>query len=509
MSQPFHAGGAANLLHSPVHSFASLASAITGRLDELDITHFGSIVALIGVVPAAWRLIHRAWLETAAWVRRFFIASVTIPAGDPLNRSVSSWVLENVAEPREIRFQTARTEVGHDLEPGSSLKKVPRHIQYFPQWHSEWFWYESSLFGVSRSLEGFMSGMCDSTYDGLGGEELTISCLGRSATPIQSFINRCRDIADSKAQFFVIIYARDRFGMSWRPKYRKPLRRLETVHFDDSEKNALMADIRKYLDPRTKKLYQSRSMPYRRGYLFYGPPGTGKSSLSTAIAGEFGLDLYEVKIPSVSHDGDLEQMFQEIPPRCIVLLEDIDAVWASREQRLHQERQPISDNSSERSATPSISNVTLSGLLNVLDGVGSQEGRVVIMTTNKPDQLDAALTRPGRIDFKLYLGNISRRSAEQMFMRMFAPDLLSWARLSATEKTDSLDEHVSLEQMRMLATRFADEIPEDTFTPSQLQGFFQMHLNDVMEAASSIREWVARELAAKPGQEAASMMIQP
>jgi chaperone BCS1 len=508
MPQPFHAGGAANLLETPTQSFAFLRSALTTRLHELDFTHFGSIVAVISIVPAAFHFLQNAWRSAATWIKRFFIASITIPPGDPLNRSVSSWVLENVVEPRHMRFQTARTEIGRDVEAGSSLKKTPRSVQYFPHWRSEWFMHEKRLFGVSRSLDSFNAGMQDPTYDGIGGEELTISCLGLSAEPIRQLINKCREIADSKAQFYVIIYSRDRFGMSWKPKYRKPLRRLETVHFDDRVKQALLADIRNYLDPRTKKLYQSRSMPYRRGYLLYGPPGTGKSSLSTAIAGEFGLDLYEVKVPSIANDGDLEQMFQEIPPRCIVLLEDIDAVWTGG----NRERPTVysNDSASERSATPSLSNVTLSGLLNVLDGVGSQEGRLVIMTTNKPEQLDAALTRPGRIDFKLYLGNISRASAEQMFMRMFSPDLLSWARqtgkaqessvaINADAKTDAvdtdpLDAHVSLEQLRMLASQFASEIPEDTFTPSQLQGFFQLHLGDVMQAVASVGEWVKQEL---------------
>ena len=392
MAQPFHAGGATNVLSAP-HSFELLRTSMLNRLHELDFTRFGSILAIAGIVPPAWRVLHRAWREAVTAVKRFFIASVTIPPGDPLNRSVSSWVLENVIEPRNLRFQTARTEVGHDLEPGSSLKKTPRSVQYFPHWQSVWFWHGRKLFAASRSLESFHSGMKDQTYDGVGGEELTISCLGLSAEPVRHFISQCREIADSNAQFYVIIYSRDRYGLSWKPKYRKPLRRLETVHFDDGIKRNLLADIRNYLDPRTKKLYSSRSMPYRRGYLFYGPPGTGKSSLSTALAGEFGLDLYEVKVPSIANDGELEQMFQEIPPRCIVLLEDIDAVWVGREPRLEQ--RPTCDSTSERSATPSISNVTLSGLLNVLDGVGSQEGRVVIMTTNKPDQLDSALTRPG------------------------------------------------------------------------------------------------------------------
>ncbi|KAK4497500.1 hypothetical protein PRZ48_011951 [Zasmidium cellare] len=331
--------------------------------------------------------------------------------------------------------------------------------------------------------------MSDPSYDGIGGEETRISCLGLQSEPIKEFVENCRQYAESKSQFYVIIYSRDRYGLSWKPKYRKPLRQLETVHFDDEVKTNLIADIKNYLDLRTKKLYQSRSMPYRRGYLFYGPPGTGKSSLSTAIAGEFGLDLYEVKVPSIKDDGELEQMFQEIPPRCIVLLEDIDAVWSTREQR----------NDSENTSA-----VTLSGLLNVLDGVGSQEGRVVILTTNKPERLDSALVRPGRIDFKVYLGNISRASAAQMFMRMFAPDLLgknmmrehrrTRSSAKSLESGDALNDFVTLEQLKMLAKRFSEQIPENVFTPSQLQGFFQLHLNSAVRAAESIGAWVQKEM---------------
>jgi chaperone BCS1 len=96
-----------------------------------------------------------------------------------------------------------------------------------------------------------------------------------------------------------------------------------------------------------------------------------------------------------------------------------------------------------------------------------------------------------------------------MFMSMFAPDLLSWARQSAScseiphsdakpdAVMDPLDEHVSMEQLRMLAAQFAAEVPEDTFTPSQLQGFFQLHLGDVMQAVASIGDWVRQETSAK------------
>ncbi|KAI1843888.1 hypothetical protein JX266_009944 [Neoarthrinium moseri] len=485
MSQPFHAGGVANHhFVDPLNIIRSLAA----RWSELDITHLGSIVALAGVAPSAWRFARTAWSEVYGWIRRFFIASVTVPGRDPLNRNVVNWVLANVIESRKIRFFTARTEsqLGRD-DATASLKKTRRRAQYLPHWETTWFWHEKNLFIVSRSLDSFNASMCDPGYDGIGGEELTISCVGRSAAPIRHLVDTCREYSEKQMQFFVTIYSRDRYGISWQPKSRMPIRQLDTVHFDDKVKDELLSDIRKYLDPKTQRRYRNRSMPYRRGYLLYGPPGTGKSSLSTALAGEFGLDLYEVKIPSVPADHDLEQMFQEIPPQCIVLLEDIDAVGMERDAGEKSDHSSIHSNRS---------NCTLSGVLNVLDGVGSQEGRIVIMTTNKPEQLDSALTRPGRIDMKVFLGNISQKSAKQMFIRMFSPEL------------DTSESPLDIHQIESLGSQFAAQIPEDAFTPSQLQGFFQLNLDSPVDAAENIAVWVEKELSRKSKDEGVEIVRQ-
>ncbi|RYO80938.1 hypothetical protein DL762_007391 [Monosporascus cannonballus] len=473
MAYPYHAGHAAGrICFEPWSHGISVMRAILTRWSELDITHAGSIFAIAGVAPSAWHFIKRTWHDISGWVSQFFLASVTVPGGDPLNRNIVQWIQANKS--RHYRIFTGRSEVQRDnTDRAAALKKTRRPVQYYPHWISRWFWHERNFFIAIRAMDSFTTAISNPAYDGIGGEDLTISCFGRSADPIMKLIDLCREFADQQTQFFVIIYSRDRYGLSWQPKYRKPIRRLETVHFDDDVKQDLVADIRQYLDPKTQRLYQSRSMPYRRGYLFYGPPGTGKTSLTTALAGEFGLDLYEMKIPSVATDAELEQMFQEIPPQCIVLLEDIDAVWVDRS---------LSSADSGHSFTNDKSTCTLSGLLNVLDGVGSQEGRIVIMTTNKPELLDAALVRPGRVDMKVFLGNISQKSAEQMFVRMFAPEL---------SVVSSLD----IKQVQELASQFAKEIPEDTFTPSQLQGFFQLHLNSAADAASSIRPWVDKELA--------------
>lgn len=63
-------------------------------------------------------------------------------------------------------------------------------------------------------------------------------------------------------------------------------------------------------------------------------------------------------------------------------------------------------------------------LLNALDGIGSGEEGIVILTMNYQDKLDEALIRPGRVDFEAYLGHMSQKSAEEIFLRMFEPGLL-------------------------------------------------------------------------------------
>ncbi|KAH7305889.1 P-loop containing nucleoside triphosphate hydrolase protein [Stachybotrys elegans] len=475
MAYTLHAGGAAAFSSlDPLSHGVSVIKDVFHRWSELDITQVGSLVAIAGTTPAVWRCLRRIWRESYAWIRQLFVASVTVPAGDPLNRSVVRWIEAN--RPRHYQSFTGRIEVGRaSSDPAAGLKKTRNPVRYCPHWDTRWLWYSGSLFIVHRAFENFGASLADPTYDGAGGEELVVSSFGWSAEPVKRFIEACREYTDLQTQFFVIIYSRDRYGMSWKPKARKPIRRMDTVHFDRRLKSELLSDIRNFLDPRSQARYQSRSMPYRRGYLLYGPPGTGKSSLSVAIAGEFGLDLYEVKIPSVATDADLEQMFLEIPPRCLVLLEDIDAVWTDRAR---------SDKSGQEGTGSQ--NCTLSGLLNVLDGVGSQEGRIVIMTTNRPDHLDSALIRPGRVDMQILLGNISKASAEEMFMRMFSPDLTP---------------DLNVEELRQLAVRFGSSIPDNVFTPSHLQGFFQLHLDSPQDAIANIDAWVDREVVRKQDRE--------
>jgi chaperone BCS1 len=119
-------------------------------------------------------------------------------------------------------------------------------------------------------------------------------------------------------------------------------------------------------------------------YLFHGPPGTGKTSLSFALAGVFGLEVYCVSLNEKDMtESDLATLFDTLPSRCIVLLEDIDSAGLKREEELVAVEASEGGGSVSELAkgvtttaakTESSSGaISLSALLNVIDGAASHE----------------------------------------------------------------------------------------------------------------------------------------
>ena len=82
--------------------------------------------------------------------------------------------------------------------------------------------------------------------------------------------------------------------------------------------------------------------------------------------------------------------------------------------------------------TTTLESISLSGLLNAIDGVASHEGRVLIMTTNKPESLDEALIRPGRVDVQVAFMNASSTQASELFYRMYEASTSARARQQKT-----------------------------------------------------------------------------
>lgn len=476
---------------------------------KLDITTIAAALTILGTISGVLGFLQTIAIKLYWYITRFFTASVSINARDKLNREVLNWLGAQVLVRQGTRIVTARSEkIESDAfyyrrtpEPRDDYSMDKRKpIQYLPTFGTTWFTYERNVF-IVRRVSANSSGMSfvDQVPDEFaaapeGDEPLIVMCLGRSVEPIKRFLDACRDFAEKERESYVTVRAsKSQYGdESWETTILRPIRPLETIHFDEKTKAELVADIRNYLDPATRRFYTQRGIPYRRGYLLHGPAGTGKTSLSLGLAGLFGLELYLLHVPSVRTDTDLERLFTTLPPRCFILLEDIDAVGIKNRGNFNQDEQEESeqedDEDDDRSHYGPRCHISLSGLLNVLDGVASQEGRIVLMTSNFAERLDRALVRPGRIDRMIFLGNISPRSAELMFKRMYEFD-------PSNPSAQAIQAAVGEDRLRKLALRFGGEIEENTFTPAQVQGYLLNWRSDPQGAVDNLREWAKEEIA--------------
>lgn len=148
-------------------------------------------------------------------------------------------------------------------------------------------------------------------------------------------------------------------------------------------------------------LYNSLDIPYKRGYLLYGPPGTGKTSVVRAIASITRRNIYKITFNEINlGDEEYQQLLRETSSDSIILMDDIDPVLLQEGGYINK---GISLNKEElNSEKKEIINkrVSYNTLLDALDGINSNTGRITFITTNHPDKMGKAILRPGRLDVK-------------------------------------------------------------------------------------------------------------
>ena len=211
-------------------------------------------------------------------------------------------------------------------------------------------------------------------------------------------------------------------------------------------------------------------------------------------------DIYHINLSSGDiTDNKLQSLFLGLPQKSIVVIEDIDSAGIGREVTVEQKEAAVNADLADSLMPPYFrtsrknpgektrSLITLSGLLNAIDGNASQEGRLLIMTSNNPDALDPALTRPGRIDKKVYFGNVNKSAAKSIFMRLIGRSALAH------------DACFSMAYIEQCAAEFAEKMPAHTFTPAQVQNFLQGCRGDPVKALAGFDTWVVENLPTSHG----------
>ena len=159
---------------------------------------------------------------------------------------------------------------------------------------------------------------------------------------------------------------------------------------------------------RAPKKYTQLGARIPKGVLLVGPPGTGKTLLAKAIAGEAGVPFFSISGSDfvemfvgvgASRVRDLFEEAKKNAP-CIIFIDEIDAVARRRGTGMgggHDEREQ-----------------TLNQMLDEMDGIGVNEGIIVMAATNRVDILDPAIMRPGRFDRKVVVGRPDVRGREEI-----------------------------------------------------------------------------------------------
>ena len=496
--------------------------------DALDVNitvlvNFG--IALFAVVAA----LRSTWRSLYAYAESICLTTVYVKEEDPLYHDILLWMDDHVFQHRNFRSVTAvtstqlenknamNTRIAAESHGKHGLLDTTSSIQLQPFQGSRLFRFNGRwiLFSHSASRTSSVSRMLlESDEDKV---PLRLQCFSLSLDTQHQFLYEAAAYRRKVSMSNVTVHralTTPRGDIRWRRITSRPRRDLSTVILDQRKKQALLNDIEEFLHLRIKQWYANHGIPYRRGYLFSGPPGTGKTSLASAIAGAFGLDIYVLSLMDSSMtESHFMRLFSEVPEQCVVLLEDIDAagVTTTRDianlpaenhntnglsndgdasQRPMRRRAEINTTRPEASSNNVSSQISLSGLLNAIDGISSHEGRILIMTTNAPQALDRALIRPGRVDLHIQFELPSREELRALFLSMYNDMHIQEEGdvLAVDEKSKGgapLDE---------LAEDFADKLPERQLSLAEVQGFLLQHKKKPAVACAQVLGWLVERV---------------
>lgn len=209
-------------------------------------------------------------------------------------------------------------------------------------------------------------------------------------------VRLCEELVEKKRKESLQprIYCPSQWGSDWTNRQDLGQRSIKSVILKQGQTERLIDDLTMFLAAEDR--YLRFSLPYHRGYMFHGPPGTGKTSIAKALANHFGLDLYVLSPTELKKDSSLSALIGGIKSRSILLLEDLDAFHAATSREDY-------------------GGVTMSGLLNALDGVSTPHGLITMMTTNNLAALDGAITRAGRVDISEEITQVNIDQVERLY----------------------------------------------------------------------------------------------
>ncbi len=324
-----------------------------------------------------------------AWLVEQTTMAVTVKDEDAAFTWVKEWLLE-----QSFVRQVRRVDLDTTLR-GEEMALIPA-----PGLH--WFLHARRPFAVEFFRSDDTKGHRQRRV-----ESMRFRTPGRNPALLRRFVAEIVSAHHKRARFESSLY---QYNDYWESVEAYAPRLLQSVILRPGEKEHLLEDVTCWRASRER--YRRLGVPYHRGYLLHGPPGTGKTSLVSGLAAEFGMSIYAVNLTEFNDRG-LKAAINQVAENSVILFEDIDCMRTGEKRGKEGKMEQ---------------GVTLSGLLNVLDGFHAPENVLFVMTTNHAEALDRALLRPGRIDYRLLLGPAVTSQKVELYRRFFPEATLEEAR---------------------------------------------------------------------------------
>lgn len=375
------------------------------------------LALVVLIVTAVWKVAESQGERVADWLKEKCYARLELRSCEGAHRAVMFWLGQEALSGRTKNMALLRGAADHlldddgrdDGDGAAAPPLVGEPTGVVPGFGTHLLTFEGRRVWVTRSQDTTSR---DRSWTRQPDEVLTLATFGPRELLLR-LVASARASVHEHRRVSIAVFLPDQAANGWEQLCHKLKRPMHTLYLAPPAK-AAAAEAEEFFLRRAE--YQSLGVPWRRGYLFVGPPGTGKSSLVSAIASRCNAPIYVLQTRSGEKltDDAFMRLVNSVPQRSVLLLEDLDTA------PLHG--LPKGSLGGPPASLATSGGLSLSGLLNALDGVACGDGRLLFVTANDAAKLPPALMRPGRIDKVVRFEHLSLEDMTSMAKTFFPND---------------------------------------------------------------------------------------